>query len=75
MTRAELFTIARDYQSRRWSNPPTIEEQEALTGFVCDECGEEVNYLDLEDWACTFDENDPRILCDCCYEEGMGEDL
>ena len=45
--------------------------------FKCDCCGEMFGYWDLEDWCCVFseDENESYYICDCCYEDGMGDDL
>lgn len=43
--------------------------------FKCNECGEMVGYWDLEDWCCHFSEDNGYYICDCCYEEGMGDDL
>lgn len=41
--------------------------------FKCECCGEMVNYFDLEDWTCDFDNDE--YLCSICYEDAMGEDL
>lgn len=43
--------------------------------FKCNECGEMVGYWDLEDWCCEFSEDNGYYICDCCYEDGMGDDL
>lgn len=48
---------------------------EAAKIFKCDECGEMVGYWDLEDWCCEFSEENGYYICDCCYEDGMGDDL
>lgn len=42
--------------------------------FRCAECGEMVDYFDLESWCCDFEEED-GLVCSCCYEDGMGWDL
>ena len=43
--------------------------------FRCSECGEMCCYGQLEDWCCDFDDLENGLICSCCYEEGMGEDL
>lgn len=43
--------------------------------FKCNECGKMVGYWDLEDWCCEFSEDNGYYICDCCYEDGMGDDL
>lgn len=41
--------------------------------FKCCECGEMVDYFELETWTCDFERGE--YLCSCCYEEEMGDDL
>lgn len=76
MSMVELMEKAKEFQSKSCSEQaPSIQEQENLKGFICEECGEEYSYLDLEDWCCSFEVDSPSIICSCCYELGMGEDL
>ena len=42
--------------------------------FKCCECGEMVDYFQLEAWCCDFDHED-GCICDECYAEEMGDDL
>ena len=42
--------------------------------FKCCECGEMVDYFELESWICDFDHED-GCICSLCYEEEMGDDL
>lgn len=42
--------------------------------FRCNECGEMVDYFELETWCCRFDHKD-GCICSMCYEEEMGDDL
>lgn len=48
---------------------------EAAKIFKCNECSEMVGYWDLEAWCCEFSEDNGYYICDCCYEDGMGDDL
>lgn len=52
----------------------TLRSNEAKI-FKCNECGEMVGYWDLEDWCCEFSKDNGYYICDCCYENGMGDDL
>lgn len=76
MTMIEMMNKAKEMNARRWSkNKPAIAEQQALTGFVCEECGSECSFFDLECWCCNFEVEEPYIICSLCYEEAMGDDL
>lgn len=52
-------------------------EQGGIRGvkvFQCRECGEMVDYFELETWCCDF--YVPHgCLCSECYENDMGDDL
>ena len=52
----------------------TLRSNEAKI-FKCNECGEMVGYWDFEDWCCEFSKDNGYYICDCCYENGMGDDL
>lgn len=41
--------------------------------FKCAECGEMVDYFELESWCCDFENG--SFICAECYENDMGEDL
>lgn len=78
MTKFELFAKAREMSERMWEHKgerPTYSEREALTGFICEECGCSCSYAELESWLCKFSETEPFIICSECYETEMGDDL
>ena len=63
------------YKELFFDNEEKTLRSEAAKIFKCDECGEMVGYWDLEDWCCEFSENNGHYICDCCYENEMGDDL
>lgn len=76
MSMVELMEKAKEFQSKRWSKQaPSIQEQQELKGFICEECGDECSYFDLECWYCSFEVDSPSIICSYCYERSMGDDL
>lgn len=63
------------YKELFFDNEEKTLRSEAAKIFKCNECGKMVGYWDLEDWCCEFSEDNGYYICDCCYEDGMGDDL
>lgn len=59
--------------TKRWLELLHILDEDKI--FRCNVCGDMVSYHELEHWCCNFDDLEEGLVCACCYEEEMGEDL
>lgn len=59
--------------SARWEELLHILDEDKI--FRCADCGCMVSYHELESWCCDFDDLEEGLVCSCCYEEEMGDDL
>ena len=63
------------YKELFFDNEKKTLRSKAAKIFKCCECGEMIGYWDLANyWCCEFSENNGHYICDCCYENEMGDD-